>query len=329
MKAAIAERVERYQGLVQPSLHLKRVFYPYGFALHVETNSECVLNLAEEMWGHFERRFSNEPIRVNIEAVEYGTHEIPQEPVFTLRDGLMINVSDSVNVSVGDLRRGITHITLSPGAIKNRLWMQYFLVGSAPLCHISGNYALPVHAGCVAWRGHGILLCGESGDGKSTLSFACARAGWSYVTDDAAYFVHNSSDSCLAIGNCYQVRFRPSASELFPEVEGREITPRAGGKPSIEIPMQSLPEIISSPEARIENIVFLNRRDSKPASLSLHDKDVVREFLQRSMFGTPEGMLQHEKTMERVLTEVTVWEMHYSDLDWAIERLQRLALEGE
>jgi hypothetical protein len=328
MEVTTYERIERYRGLTQPVLPLKRVLYPYGFALQVSTNSKCVIDLADEMWGYFEARFPNDPIQVNIEVVDYGPCELPLEPVFTLRDGLMINISDSVNMSVGDLRRGTTHITLSPGAVRSPLWMQYFLVGSAPLCHIAGRYALPVHAGCVAWRGRGILLCGESGDGKSTLSFACARAGWTYITDDAAYFVHGR-DSCLAIGNCHQIRFRPSAATLFPEIEGREITPRAAGKPSIEIPISSFPEIISSPEAHIKNIVFLNRRDRRPPSLSRYDKNMAREFLRASMFGTADGMSQHEETMERILGEVDVWEMHYANLDWAIERLQRLALEGE
>ena len=329
MQASREEQIERYRGLIQPALPLVQTLYPYGFAVRVSTNSERVLNLLNEEWRSFERRFSNEPIKVNVEAVEYGTNELPLEPVFTLRDGLMINVADPVNMSIGDLRRGVSHVTLSPGALQSPMWMQYFLVCSAPLCHIAGSLALPVHAACVAWNGRGVLLCGESGDGKSTLSFACARAGWTYVTDDATYFAHGSGDSCLAVGNCYQIRFRPSASELFPEVEGREVTPRAAGKPSIEIPVHSLPEIEFAPEAHIENIVFLNRRDKSPAELSLYDKDAARDFMRRSMFGTPKGMLQHEETMERLLAEVQVWEMRYSDLDWAIKRLQRLVVEGE
>jgi hypothetical protein len=304
------------------------MLYPYGFVMQVATNSERVLNLVEKMWGHFMPLFSNEPIQINIEAVEHGGNELPVEPSFTLRDGLMINVSDAVNMSIGDLRRGVTHITLSPGALESPLWMQYFLVGAAPLCHIAGRYALPVHAGCVAWAGRGVLLCGESGDGKSTLSFACARAGWTYVSDDATYFVHGSKDDHLAIGNCYQIRFRPSAVTLFPEVEGREITPRAAGKPSIEIPIKSLPEISFSPDARIEHIIFLNRRDHKPACLLPYDRDATREFMRRSMFGLTEGMRQHEETMERVLADVQVWEMCYTDLDWAIERLRCLVSEG-
>ncbi|MBS1822086.1 MAG: aldolase [Acidobacteria bacterium] len=329
MQATQERSTERYRGLIPPALPLKQMLHPYGFTLHVSTNSASVLNMMKEMFGRFERRFSNEPIELNVEAVEYGTHDLPLEPVFTLRDGLMMSVADPVNMSIGDLRRGVSHVTLSPGALRSPLWMQYFLVGSTPLCHIAGSLALPVHAACIARNGRGILLCGESGDGKSTLSFACARAGWTYVTDDATYFAHDSDEPGVAVGNCYQIRFRPSASELFPEVDGREITPRAAGKPSIEIPIHSLPEIDFAPAAHIEHIVFLNRRDRRPAGISLYDEEETRDFMRRSMFGTVEGMLQHEKTMERLLTKAQVWEMHYSELDWAISRLERLLMEGK
>ena len=114
------------------------------------------------------------------------------------------------------------------------------------------RYATPVHAGCVAFNGRGMLLCGESGAGKSSLSYACARAGWTYVADDVELSCCNESKDRLVTGNCHQVRFRPSAAELFPEVEGREITPRAAGKPSIELPTAPMPGMTCAPTAQVD-----------------------------------------------------------------------------
>jgi len=76
-----------------------------------------------------------------------------------------------------------------------------------------------VHAGCAALDGRGVLLCGDSGAGKSTLTYALARAGWAYVTDDCSFLL-NCGKRRMVTGNCNQVRFRPSAGELFPEVAG-------------------------------------------------------------------------------------------------------------
>jgi hypothetical protein len=47
----------------------------------------------------------------------------------------------------------------------------------------AGRTAL-VHASCVARRGAGLLLMGDSGSGKSDLSLRLIHEGWSLVADD-------------------------------------------------------------------------------------------------------------------------------------------------
>ena len=112
------------------------------------------------------------------------------------------------------------------------------------------------------WMASGVLLCGDSGAGKSTLSYACARSGWTYVTDDCSFLL-NSGTKRLVTGNCHQVRFRPSAAEFFPEVRGLEITPRAVGKPSIELPTAPMKHITLAQSAKVDFIVFLNRHTGR------------------------------------------------------------------
>ncbi|HRU07550.1 MAG TPA: hypothetical protein P5137_17440, partial [Candidatus Brocadiia bacterium] len=46
----------------------------------------------------------------------------------------------------------------------------------------SGRFT--VHAGCVARDGRALLLLGESGAGKTTLSLALGRQGWAFMGDD-------------------------------------------------------------------------------------------------------------------------------------------------
>jgi hypothetical protein len=38
-----------------------------------------------------------------------------------------------------------------------------------------------LHAAFVSREGEAFCLCGDSGSGKSSLSYACARAGWVYT----------------------------------------------------------------------------------------------------------------------------------------------------
>jgi hypothetical protein len=175
-------------------------------------------------------------------------------------------------------------------------------------------------------NGQGVLLCGDSGAGKSSLSYACARAGWTYVSDDASDLLIEGSDR-LVIGNCHQVRFRPSAVDLFPELEGLEVTPRAVGKPSIELPTAPMAGIICAPTAQVDFLVFLNRRVPGPPELVPYRKDVARYFMRQVLFGPPEILAAQYAALERLLT-ARIFELRYSDLNWAVQRLETLVREG-
>jgi hypothetical protein len=171
-----------------------------------------------------------------------------------------------------------------------------------------------------------MLLCGDSGAGKSSLSYACARAGWTYITDDASYVLNEGKDR-LVTGNCHRIRFRPSAAELFPEVEGLEITPRATGKPSIEMPTACFPQMACAPTAQVDFVVFLNRRRRGSPKLVTYRGDVARYYMRQALYGSAESLTAQYAATDRMLT-AEVFELQYSDLDWAVERLETLALEG-
>jgi hypothetical protein len=240
---------------------------------------------------------------------------------------LLINIADPHNSSVTDLERATTTVILSQGTVRHRSYLDYFFLGSAPLCHIATRFTTPVHAGCVVQNGRGVLLCGESGAGKSTLSYACARAGWTYVTDDVSYLLNGGTER-LVTGNCHQVRFRPSASELFLEVRGRQITPRAAGKPSIELRTATIMGMTCAPTAQADFMVFLNRRAPGPPELVPLSKDVARHYLRGVLFGSAGSLAPQYAAIERLLT-VKIFELRYSDLDWAVQRLETLTREGQ
>jgi hypothetical protein len=171
-----------------------------------------------------------------------------------------------------------------------------------------------------------VLLCGDSGAGKSTLSYACSQSGWTYVTDDASLLLNSGSDRLIA-GNCYQVRFRPQAVEVFPELLGKELSRRIGGKPTIEVPTDLLPPMKCSQTARVDYIVFINRRSSSGPELVPYRRDVARQFMRQVLFGRGDTIRRQYFAIEQVL-KAEVLELRYSDLDWAVERLRKLVREG-
>jgi hypothetical protein len=310
---------------VPEALH-REMFYPLGFPMELRTNSPEILSQARNLWSIFEKQFDTEAIRVDVHVMEGDSVECPPAPILRIMLPMLVVIADSENYSIANLDTGTTQIVLSRAILRHRSYLNYFLLGSAPLCHIATRYATSVHAGCVTFQGRGILLCGESGAGKTSLSYACARAGWTYVSDDASSLLNEGHDRLIS-GNCHKVRFRPSAAELFPELKGLEIMPRAAGKPSIELPTAKMPGMTCAPTAQVDFLVFLNRRVPGPPELVPYRKDVARYFLRQGLFGSAESLTAQYAALERLLT-AEVFEMRYSDLGWAVSRLEILAREG-
>ena len=309
-----------------PALSLHKMFYPLGFPAEVRTNCTGVLEIMEELWGKFERQHDTEPILADVHVVEGSSTECPPAPVYRYMAPLLLGVADGDNYCVSDLQRSKSQITISRAAIQSKLYAGYFLLGS-PVTHVATRFTTPVHAGCVALDGKGVLLCGDSGAGKSTLSYACARAGWTYVADDGSFVINDREDR-MVTGDCHHVRFRPTTVELFPELEGLEVTPRAAGKPSIELPTAPMPHMSCAQNAQVDYIVFVNRYSGGAQKLRPYRKDVARYAMQQTFYGLPEVRKKNNETIERLL-EAEVFELRYTELDWGIDRLQRLVREGK
>jgi hypothetical protein len=308
-----------------PELPLRATFYPWGFPAEIQTNSGLVLSQYEELWGKFVPQHDTPPLACNVQLVASDAAECPPEPTYRFMPPLMMCVADADNYGIVDLDSCHTNITVSSVALKHHLYAKYYLLGTPVSC-IATRFTTPVHAACVVLGGRGVLLCGDSGAGKSTLSYACARAGFTYVSDDASFLLNEGKER-LVTGNCHQVRFRPSAAELFPEIEGLEITPRAAGKPSIELPTASLRHIAGAQTAHIDFIVFLNRRAGGLPQLVPYSRQIAGRYMHQVPYGPKESLAAQHRAIENLL-RVEIFELRYSNLDWAVARLQSLLRKG-
>lgn len=309
-----------------PEATLRGRFYPYGFPIEVRTNRAEILDQFSDSYRVFEKRFDTKPVVIDVHVVESDAVDCPPTPEHQIVMPLVVWIADGSNFAVLDYDRLRTQVVVSAAAVRHPLYLRYFFLEAAALCHISARYTTPIHAGCVSLDGRGVLLMGDSGAGKSTMSFACARAGWAYISDDSTMML-NQQTQRVVIGNCHQVRFRPSAAELFPEIRGLDITPRAEGKPSIEFATANLPHLHLAEAAHVDSIVFLNRDWDGPPQLLPWRFEVARQAMRQAVIGTPELRAMQYETIERLLT-APLYELRYTDLDPAIERLQTLVREG-
>jgi len=170
------------------------------------------------------------------------------------------------------------------------------------------------------------LLCGDSFAGNSTLAYACARAGWTYVTDDGTFLVRNRADR-YAVGNPHFIRFREDARQLFPELAKWLGITRPNGKIGMEVPARDL-EIAIAPGANIEHVVFLDRNHAGPARLRRSPEDQLQAWCERFVsFGSDEVRAAQTRSHARLL-DAHIWKMSYQNFDDAVRRLEQLVDSG-
>lgn len=313
--------------LPHAELPLRAVYFPLGFPLEVFSNSSTVMTAADRSWKHFQPKFTDPPLELRIQVVDDREGvALPPAPACTMQWNILLHVADARNFLVCDLRNGRSFGSITQMTAESSLYLRYYFLEGAVLSMMTALRAAPIHAACISTLGSGMLLCGDSGAGKTSLAYAGARSGWIFVSDDASYLPLGRKDR-LVVGNHYQIRFRNLAVELFPELKRHPVTPRVAGKPSIEVPTSELTGLVTSDSATIEYVIFLNRYASEDA-LTVLSKDYALEWFKQWCYTAPDEVqkIQHA-ALEHLLT-VPIYELRYRDPGWAVQRLERLAAMG-
>ena len=144
----------------------EHVFYPLGYPLRISTNSSALLDTASTTWAGFPQLARTPTLDVRI-AVSADSARVPQPSVFRAQRHLMTIVSDSGNYAVCDHERAFAFGWLSEAALREPGFVRYYFLEAIAFHLLTQLYVTPVHAACVTRKGHGILLCGDSGAGKS------------------------------------------------------------------------------------------------------------------------------------------------------------------
>jgi len=313
--------------LANRSMPHRQVFYPLGFGVEICTDDREVLEAATESWGQLRPHQTSTMIQLRIGVNDTAATECPAAPTVRAQGHLITMIADAENQATGDLKGGFGFIWISRTALQHPLYFRYHFLESLALVLLHAGPATALHAACVARSGRGLLLCGASGAGKSTLAYACARAGFTYISDDASYLLRDS-DQPRVVGHANKFRFRPSCRDLFPELEDRELTPRLEGKPSIEIPTADLPGFITSETARIHYLILLKRSPNATANLVPVASQMALHRLEEGLYPVEEIRYTQRTSLQR-LAGLPAFEFHYSELSDAVHCLEALTSRTE
>ena len=305
------------------SLPLNAVFHPLGFTAEIATNCEHVLAAAEENWKSFDKVFTTPPVQLRIAVLKGQASPPLPPPTCRGQRNLVMFVASAHDFAVCDLTTGFASCWLSESTVENGAYLRYHFLDAMALLLIEALYLTPIHAACVAFQGRGLLLCGDSGAGKSSLSFACARRGWTFVSDDASFLVRGGKHN-VVVGDPSHLHFRESATGLFGDLKSHALAPRINGEIAIELATANMPQLLTAPQSPISFLVFLNRQISGPASLRPFSTERAAAILEQVICYGEQHVRDAHKFSLHGLLRTGVLELRYSDLDSGVSCLEAL-----
>jgi hypothetical protein len=306
--------------LRETPLQLQCIYYPLGFPLHLQTNCPDVLMAAREIWGDRLQAFDKPPLRLRVIVSPGEGHAA--EPVYRGQEHLMSIIADDENFAVCDHTRNFAFCRLSAGTARDRPFAGYFFLEAIGNYSLTQLYLTPIHAACVSRDGRGVLLCGPSGAGKTSLAYFLARNGWTYVSDNESWLVR--AEERLLLGAPERIRFRDSGMALFPELKGRVAALHANGKMSIVVTPASIGGIATADRCCVEYVVFLAREAHGGAMVRpVPVGQALEQFLSDLPLYEKPIRAEQQASLKRIAALNPV-ELRYSSLDDARERLESL-----
>jgi hypothetical protein len=302
-------------------LSLEAEYFPMGYRLHIATNSELVHSTAARIWSRYPR-LSNEPaVRLNITITQNNAAVPPPVPVFRGRDHLFSIVADCHHFATADLRTGAGFACFTENVASDTL--RYHFLEPLAYVLVAARYLTFTHASCVTLDGRGVLLCGDSGAGKTCLAFACARKGWTFLSGDATAIVRGRTDYRV-LGRPFEIRFRETARQLFPELEAYPRVVRPNGKYDIEIDPQDL-RLKCALEGTASHVVLLERSDHPIPAVAeaVRREEALRLLEQAICFGDEPSRIDQRRSLVELLALPTL-RLRFYDLNSAEQILRSL-----
>jgi hypothetical protein len=305
-------------------LPLRARYYPMGVPVEIATNSAAIHSAAERMWGRYPEVASGESITFRI-AVADRCAAAPARASMPLGQGHLISmVHGPDNFAVCDLNASFGFAWLTQDVASDSSYLRYHFLEPAVYLMINAWHFSPIHASCVALEGRALLLYGDSGAGKTTLAYACARQGWTYLSDDATHIVRGRTDR-LVVGRPFSIRFRATALSLFPELADWPAERRPNGKLDIEIDTSDL-GIPVALESKACGMVFLNRNpaeQSRARIAPIPATEALRQFSKVVCFGDDRIRAEQLRTL-REFVELPAVELNYGELAGAEAALRQI-----
>jgi hypothetical protein len=290
---------------------IRQLFHPLGYPVIVESDHPEPLRIAARSWGLRQRLFEAQPLHVTI-RVHQGVSPDNAPRYRAWADGFSLTC-DPFTRGEFSIPAHSACLHIGRAALDRPEWFRHELLECLVLTALDTVSFVGLHAASVVPpHREAVLLCGASGRGKSTLAYACARAGWTFVSDDS-HLAEGPEN--IVTGSADKIRLREPARNLFPEIAAAPSVTAPNGKQCIEV---TAPVVADSASAR--HCVFLSRRPG-PAILGPYaEENAIEYFMGYNTRYDRSGAQQRLRDFVRGKT----WLLEYDRLEDAIGALEQL-----
>lgn len=282
-----------------------------GAVCQLSTNFEPILECAGESFSPIDRPRSSPDLRLRFWVDSQACSAPPwPKPYYRGLDHLIFAGFDSENSLLIDLRGRRAIGRFSPAMGTDRVYWKT-VVFPVLLSIVAASVGVTeLHCACVARKEGGLLLAGGSGSGKSTLSFALARSGFAFLSDDRTFFSRHDGH-LLAWGMPALLKLRPDAAALFLELGNLEPDIAPDGERAFLIDPERQFQLRRSRHCEPRWLVFLERQPSPGMTLDeMPRAEAVARLKEDLMPETPEAMKSQGETINAVV-EGGCWLLRY------------------
>ena len=311
--------------MASPALPFQRTYYPQARPLRLITNSQIVLEQAARLWDRYPALSAEPAVDLIVRISQRGRPRPLEAPLYTINGRLVSIHAEPENAATADLRAGVARGSFTDDCVAEiDYWRYHFLEPLGYLLVAARHFTL-LHAASVALDGRAVLLCGDSGAGKTCLAFAAARKGWTYISGDATALVRGAPLPQL-VGRPFEVRLRHTAARIFPELADHAPAARPNGKLDFEVDPAAF-GVSTALEARAAAVVFLKRTETAQARTEpIPPRECARRLESSICFGDADLRSEQKRSLDALL-RLPLLDLRYQSFDQAEQALRRL-LEG-
>lgn len=226
-------------------LDQRATFALLGVPVEIRSNSAALIAAAERAFGGWRDLAPElvEPaapcvVSVIVQPVERCAQLAGDPPFIQRAHSQCFLASDGVNMLAAQYDQGRALAFITPELLANEARLRYNVLELLALLLATQHDRVPVHAGAVVGDRRALLLAGRSTAGKSTLCYACVRAGLRLLAEDVVYVSRRRGLRLWGVP--WQIHLLPDAARFFPELAGLRPQIQSNGKLKLAIETASL-----------------------------------------------------------------------------------------